>query len=268
MRGLARSVREGTAEPAAERAGRGRRRARNAARSAQARPLASYHLLLASAGLLLVVGLTMVFSATSVHAYATDGNAFTAVAEQATYALVGLVAFWICQRLPVRTFRALAAPLLVAAFVMQGCWCSCPSWRSRKVIAATDGSGPIAARGPVAVDRGLSVQPSEMAKLALVLWAADVLARKGAAVADWRELMRPLFPVAALLLLLVGYHDLGTMLCLLMLFVGLLWAAGVRLRVFVAMGWSGWPASVALILARSSYRWSGSSPSSTPTATS
>ena len=42
----------------------------------------------------------------------------------------------------------------------------------------------------------------------------------------------PLFPVAWLLFVLVGYNDLGTMLCLLVLFVGVLWAAGVRLRVF------------------------------------
>ena len=84
-----------------------------------ARPLASYHLLLASAGLLLVVGLTMVFSATSVLALARDGNAFAVLAEQATYAVIGLVAFWVCQRLPVRTFRALALPMLAVAFALQ-----------------------------------------------------------------------------------------------------------------------------------------------------
>ena len=41
--------------------------------------------------------------------------------------------------------------------------------------------------------------------------------------------------MAGLLFVLVGYNDLGTMLCLVVLFVGMLWAAGVRLRVFVAM---------------------------------
>lgn len=222
------------------------------------RPLASYHLLLASAGLLLVVGLTMVFSATSVHAYANDGNAFTAVAEQATYALVGLVAFWICQRLPVRTFRALGGPLLVAAFLMQGLLVLLSKLAEWKLLSATDGAvsiGPIAARGGLWLSvGGLSLQPSEIAKLALVLWAADVLARKGPEVADWRSLMRPLFPITALLLLLVGYHDLGTMLCLLMLFVGLLWAAAVQLRVFVAMGLVGLAGIGALVLAQSSYR--------------
>jgi cell division protein FtsW len=41
--------------------------------------------------------------------------------------------------------------------------------------------------------------------------------------------------VAGLLFLLVGYNDLGTMVCLVVLFVGMLWAAAVRLRIFVGM---------------------------------
>src|SRR3982751_1223712 len=55
-----------------------------------ARPLSSYYLLIASSGLLLLIGLTMVFSATSVKAYAENGNAFSAIANQAVYALLGL----------------------------------------------------------------------------------------------------------------------------------------------------------------------------------
>jgi cell division protein FtsW len=67
------------------------------------------------------------------------------------------------------------------------------------------------------------------------VWAADVLVRKGELAGTFRELARPLFPVAGLLLVLVGYNDLGTMACLFVLFVGLLWAAGVRLRIFFGM---------------------------------
>jgi cell division protein FtsW len=201
-----------------------------------ARPLASYHLLLASAGLLLVIGLTMVFSATNVHAYATDGNAFTAIAEQATYAVFGLVAFWVCQRLPVRTLRALAVPLLLVAFALQAAVAG---------IAVLHSSGQLQQPrlGPVEAELGrwlsiggVSLQPSELAKLALVVWAADVLARKGASLGWWREVARPLFPVGGLLLVLVGYQDLGTALVLTVLLVGMLWAAGVRLRTFAALG--------------------------------
>src|SRR5262245_55814075 len=84
------------------------------------RPLASYYLLLAASALLLVIGLAMVFSATSVEAYVANGNAFTSIEKQGISAVVGLIAFWVCQRLPVRTYRALARPGLLLAFVLIG----------------------------------------------------------------------------------------------------------------------------------------------------
>jgi cell division protein FtsW len=192
------------------------------------RPLASYYLLISSAGLLLVIGLTMVFSATSVTAYATDGSAFTMIAKQAVFAVIGLAAFWACQRLPARTFRALGLPLMVLSFLLLGTL-------DLMTVLDVERLGPIEANllwlyvGPG------QVQPSELAKFALVLWGAEVLLRKGAAIGWWRELATPLFPAVGLLFLLVGYHDFGTMLCLLILFVGLLWAAGVRLRIFAGM---------------------------------
>jgi cell division protein FtsW len=218
-----------------------------------ARPLASYHLLLASAGLLLVVGLAMVFSATSVHAFATDGNAFAAIAEQATYAVIGLVAFWLCQRLPRRTFRAVATPLLLLAFALQAAVVAIDLLHSAEVLSRP-------ALGPITADLrwlrvgGVSVQPSELAKLAMVLWTAEVLTRKGATLGWSRELVRPLVPVAGLMLLLVGYQDLGTMLVLFALLVGMLWASGVRLRVFVAMGVVGLGGAWLLVLNQSERR--------------
>jgi len=199
-----------------------------------ARPLASYYLLIASAGLLLAVGLVMVFSATSVEAYVTNGNAFTSIERQAISAAVGLFVFWACQRLPVRTYRALARPGLIVAFVLVGALDVLALLAQAKILSNPT-FGPVRADelwlyvGPV------QLQPSELAKIALVLWVADVLTRKGHRAGLWRELSRPLFPVATLLFLLVGYNDLGTMVCLVALFVGMLWAAGVRLRVFAGM---------------------------------
>ncbi len=218
-----------------------------------ARPLASYHLLLASSGLLLVIGLTMVFSATSVEAYATGGSAFAAIAEQASYALVGLAAFWLCQRLPVRTLRVLALPLLLVAFVLQGALAVVALLHGAELISEPR-LGPVVSNLQWLRVGGLSVQPSELAKLALVLWVADVFARKGARLADWRELARPLFPVAGLMLLLVGYHDLGTALVLAVLLVGMMWAAGIRLRVFGALGLLAGIGVALLVLAQRDYR--------------
>jgi cell division protein FtsW len=210
-----------------------------ALRGLLARPLASYYLLLATVGLLVVIGLTMVFSATSLNNYVSDGTPYSSIRKQAISAVVGLVAFWICQRLPTRTYRAVAGWALGICFLLV---VLVDVLGVLSALQTADGAMPRPASiGPIRADQlwlylgPVQVQPSELAKLAFALWTADVLARKGAAVAQWRELAVPLFPVSGLLFLLVGYHDLGTMLCLLAMFIGVLWAAGVRLRVFGAM---------------------------------
>ncbi|GIH04762.1 cell division protein FtsW [Rhizocola hellebori] len=197
------------------------------------RPLASYYLLLASSGLLLVIGLAMVFSATNVRAH-FDGNSYSVIVQQVGAAVIGLAAFWICQRLPRRTFRALAPTAviitLILLLIMDG-------------LALLHASGvlPQPRIGPVHSETlwlylgPVQLQPSELAKFALVLWGADVLTRKGRRVVHWRELVMPLFPAVGMLFVLVGYTDLGSMLCLVILFVGLLWAAGVPLRFFGMM---------------------------------
>ncbi|WP_197675996.1 FtsW/RodA/SpoVE family cell cycle protein [Micromonospora auratinigra] len=219
-----------------------------ALRGLLARPLASYYLLLSSAGLLLLIGLTMVFSATSVRDYAKDGDAAASLTKQAIFAVIGIVAFWACQRLPARTFRAVARPALGAAVVLL---LILNLLVALEAFFRVDSIGPLKAEllwlylGPI------SVQPVEVAKYALVLWGAYVLARKGAALGWWKELATPLFPVVGLLFVLVGYNDLGSMLCLLALVVGLLWAAGVRLQVFAALSVVGL-AGVGLLVAAAS----------------
>ncbi|MFI5897192.1 FtsW/RodA/SpoVE family cell cycle protein [Actinoplanes sp. NPDC051513] len=222
-----------------------------------ARPLSSYYLLIASSGLLLLIGLTMVFSATSVKAYAENGNAFSSIANQTVYALLGLVMFWVCQRLPAGTLRDLGKYILGVAIVLLAILDLLGALVS---VGALEKPilGPIHANllwlylGPV------GLQPAELAKLGMVLWGADVIARKGPALGHWRELSRPLFPMVGLLFVLVGYNDLGTMLVLLALIVGLLWAAGVRLRVFAALGVLGLAGVGLLIAAASGGAGSGS----------
>ncbi|MEV6852017.1 putative peptidoglycan glycosyltransferase FtsW [Actinoplanes sp. NPDC051411] len=223
-----------------------------------ARPLSSYYLLISSSGLLLLIGLTMVFSATSVKAYAETGSAFHAIINQAMYALLGLVAFWICQRLPAMTLRYIGKYILGAAIVLLALLDLIGALNSVGIIGHP-GIGPIHTNllwlylGPI------GLQPAELAKLGMVLWGADIIARKGPALGHWRELARPLFPVIGLLFVLVGYNDLGTMLVLLALIVGLLWAAGVRLRVFAALGVIGLAGVGLLIAAASGGAGSGSS---------
>src|SRR5690348_17339174 len=69
-------------------------------REALDRPLASYYLLLGSAGLLLTIGLIMVLSASSVHAYTVYGDSYAVVKRQLMWVAIGLPAAWVASRLP------------------------------------------------------------------------------------------------------------------------------------------------------------------------
>lgn len=208
------------------------------------RPLASYYLLLSSVALLVAIGLVMVFSATSVEALGSDGNPFGPVAQQITWAGLGLVLFWVAQRLPLSTYQAIGYPLLVTSFLLLALLALLPDHNL----------GPVRTIEGIWMEIGpLHVQPSEVSKVALVLWGAHVLVRKGRHIVRFGELAVPLFPVAGLLLMLVGLADLGTMLCLLLVFLAMLYVAGVRFRIFAAILGFGL-AGVALLIAGRPYR--------------
>ena len=81
------------------------------------------------------------------------------------------------------------------------------------------------------------IQPAELAKLALVVWGADMLTRKRKLLHQQKHVLIPLVPVAALVvgLVLLG-GDLGTSLILMSIVAGLLFIAGAPLRVFRRLG--------------------------------
>jgi cell division protein FtsW len=72
------------------------------------------------------------------------------------------------------------------------------------------------------------IQPSELAKLGLVLWGAGVLAAKGGLLRQWKHLVVPFIPVAFVVVALtVGQGDLGTAVVLMGVVLTLLWVVGV-----------------------------------------
>ncbi|MGK5553871.1 putative lipid II flippase FtsW [Actinomadura kijaniata] len=188
------------------------------------RPLTSYYLVLGCTVMLLALGLTMVLSASLVKQLQETGSAYTLLQKQAMWMALGLPMMWGASRLPVRTFRTLAYPILllsVAALVLV-----------LFVGHTANGATRWIAFGPILI------QPSEPAKLALMLWGADILARreKSGMLTEWRPLLMPLMPVAGVLVLLVMLgNDLGTTLVLLTIFLALLWVVGAPGRLFVGI---------------------------------
>jgi cell division protein FtsW len=185
------------------------------------RPLTSYYLLLGASALLLTIGLIMVLSASSVSSFENnDGDSYAVVKRQIMWVLLALPAAWCASRFQQRWIRRFAWPgyvLSVSLLVL-----------TARFGVLINGNKNWLAVGPVVI------QPAEIAKLALILWAAHVYARKDRRLGNLHEVMMPVVPglLAATLLVVIG-HDLGTALVLFAILLGLLWVVGAPARFFV-----------------------------------
>ncbi|RZS82917.1 cell division-specific peptidoglycan biosynthesis regulator FtsW [Motilibacter rhizosphaerae] len=184
------------------------------------RPNAAFVIILGSAGLLVLLGLVMVLSASSVESYRDHGSSFWFWRKQVRFFALGLPVLFVCARLPVRAWRALAYPSLLVAGTLLA-------------LVQVAGSHSVNGNTNWIVVGGVQVQPSEAAKLALILWGADLLTRKHKLLTQWKHLLVPLVPVTGVVLLLVLWgNDLGTALVLIVILLALLFFAGAPFRLF------------------------------------
>ena len=190
------------------------------------RPLTSYYLVLGITVLLLGLGLVMVQSTGSVADLAAGLSPYSDFKKQLLGAAIGLPLMWVAARSSPRLFRAFAYPLLAVSVV------GLCLTLIRGVGVSQNGAARWIDIG------GQQIQPSEIAKLALAVWGADLLARKEklGQLADWRHMLVPLMPGAGVLCLLVmSGDDLGTTFILLVIFLALLWVIGTPGRVFTGL---------------------------------
>jgi len=187
------------------------------------RPLTSFHLMVSVAALLTTMGLIMVLSASGVHSYDEDGSPWTIFARQVVWASVGLFACWFALRLPVSFMRRTAFAGFAVTVVLL-------------ILVLIPGIGRVAngTRGWFVIG-GLSMQPSELAKIAFAIWGAHLLAARRMERASLREMLIPLIPAAVIALgLIVAQPDLGQTVSLGIILLALLWFAGLPLKVFVS----------------------------------
>ncbi|HEY1967450.1 MAG TPA: putative peptidoglycan glycosyltransferase FtsW, partial [Pseudonocardia sp.] len=188
------------------------------------RPLTSLHIVLGVFGLLILLGLVMVLSASSVESFQHDGSSYSVFSRQLTFCLGGLVVFWIGMRIPPRMLRALAPAALVGSVALLA-------------LVLVPGLGQV--RGGARswfVIGSISVQPAEVAKVAMALWGAHVLAARQRSLGNWRQALSPVLPVALVLFtLIVVEPDLGTAFSLAIVVGALLFFAGVPMRLMVAL---------------------------------
>ncbi len=199
--------------------------ARASLRALFARPLTPYYLVLGATCLLTVMGLVMVLSASSIIAYVEDGSSFAIAQKQALWLVIGLPLLFLASRMSSRTMRVLALPALAVVLVLL-------------VLVLVPGIG-ISVNGNqnwIAVGSTFRIQPSEAAKLVLIVWGADLLTRKQKLLGQWKHLLVPFVPVSGLIIALVLLGgDLGTALILIAIVAGLLFLIGAPARLFVGL---------------------------------
>ncbi|MDQ3476372.1 MAG: putative lipid II flippase FtsW [Actinomycetota bacterium] len=206
------------------------------------RPMTSFHLVLAAGGALLLIGLIMVFSATSVDSLQENGSVYASFGTQVTFAGFGLVAFWIALRMRPTLLRRLAGPGMLIALLLL-------------VLVLIPGIGQEYNEARRWFEIGpLSLQPSELAKVAFVVWGADLLVRKRKLIDRWPHLLVPLVPAGVLLgVLVLMQPNLGTALVFFLILFSLLWSVGAPARLFVTMG-TALVAAVVVMIAAEPYR--------------
>ncbi len=171
---------------------------------------------------LVAFGLVMVFSATSASAALGAGDPMTFLFKQGAYAVAGLLLLATASKFDYHRLRAIAPLLLVAALVL--------------CIAVIAIAPPINGARRWFLVGPISVQPSELAKLAVCIWACALLARRPTP-RTVGELMKPLGIVVGLFSVLILLQpDLGTTITLSVMVAGILVVSEVPLRLLALVG--------------------------------
>ena len=166
-----------------------------------------------------LVGLVMILSASSVLSIRKHGSTWYFVAKQSGWAALGIGALLVASRIDHRRLRALARPAMAGTVALL-------------LVVLVPGVGTTVSGSTRWLSFGpLNLQPSELAKLALGLFCADLLARREHRLGDWRAGLLPVAGATGLVVLLVMLQpDMGTSACIVLVATGCAFASGVPSR--------------------------------------
>ncbi len=175
--------------------------------------------LLLAVAALVAVGIVMVFNVSYFHGQERFGDSFQFVRKHCAAIVLGIIAGIAASRVPSHVYQRFAYPLLLAAL-------------GALVLVLIPGIGVVRGGARRWVDLGLvSLQPSELAKFALVLYLAASIVRKGDRMRTFKLGVMPHALVAgAMAALLLLEPDFGTAALVCSLLALMLFAGGVRPR--------------------------------------
>ncbi len=197
-------------------------------------PVATYYLLGAATAMLVLVGLAVVLSSSSIDSIKEEGDAYALFKAQLVSLVIGVVLLVVASRLAPLTYKR-AAPWALAFSVVL------------LFLVATSPLGLSEGGNKNWIDLGfLTAQPSEVAKLGLALYLGLALSQQRHKLTSIKRAMLPAGLIAMLVIgLVLAGRDLGTATVLILLVAAAFWTAGLPVRFFVL----GTSAAVGLVVA-------------------
>lgn len=179
-----------------------------------------YYAILISTLSLLAIGLVMVLSASTQISVNQTGNQFQIATRQLMFAVIGLVLMYFVSKLPVSFFIKWANLFIFIAILLL-----------LVVLIPSVGISVAGQRNWINIYGGFRLQPSEFAKLAIIIWGAAVLSQKiKKSDLTWNQLLMPVYWVGlGITVLVVAQGDVGTALIILPIVLALYFAAGAPL---------------------------------------
>jgi cell division protein FtsW len=188
------------------------------------KPVNHLYMLLISASALTFLGLIMVFSASSIQSIDSKGTALAVVLRQLLFVAISIPLAGYLSKLPIARWEVAGRLGLVISIALLG-------------VLVIPGVGKTVNGNTNWINlKIIDVQPSEFAKLFMILWASFLLARKEKSGRFNVNVFMLMGPGFLLIMALVMYgHDLGTASVLAAILAGLLFVSGIRLRLFGAI---------------------------------
>jgi len=183
------------------------------------KPVNLFYMLLGSTLGLSILGLVMVFSASSIYSLGVKGSSYAIVLRQFIFLLISLPMAWVLSRLSLAQWKVIARfGFIVSVFLLA---------IVQVIGKSVNGNHNWISLGFV------DVQPSEVAKFLMILWAGFMLAKQERLGVDHAVVLKHIAPAFIIcILLIMRGHDLGTASIFACILAGLLWVSGLRLGIF------------------------------------
>ena len=188
-----------------------------------------YALLIATFGLLFI-GMVMILSASTTVSYKQFNNQYIIFLRQLMFASIGIVTMMAISRLPKIFFFRWAKVALWISIVLLVL-----------VLIPSIGISVAGQRNWISLWGPFRLQPSEIAKLTLIVWGSVILSKQiRSKITTWQNLLVPVFPVGAIIAVLVIFEgDLGTALILGPILLSLFYAVGAPVKLFTWSAMAG-----------------------------